>query len=97
VVEFIDKIRNKKSKDTHLSIISGNTFINLDYEYPLVYNKKGKNQETRRFVYLNKKGGFSNPPDLDKLKIMKSNFPGVIFSGFFIIDQDYLLKQMRSA
>ena len=97
VLEFIDQIRNKKSKNTHLNIISGNTFLNIDYEYPLMSRKRGKNQETRRFMYLNKKGNFSNPPDLKKIILMKSFFPGVIFSGHFIIDQGYLSKRIRSA
>jgi hypothetical protein len=97
VVEFVDEIRIKEKHETHLSIISGNTFLNIDYKYPLVKKRIGKNQEIRRFLYLNKDNNFSNPPDLKKLKLIKNNFPGVIFSGCFIIDEDYLLSQMRSA
>jgi hypothetical protein len=97
VVEFVDEIRNKEKHETHLSIISGNTFLNIDYEYPLVEKRIGENQEIRRVLYLNKDKNFSNPPDLKKLKLIKNNFPGVIFSGCFIIDEDYLLSQMRSA
>jgi len=97
VVQFIDQIRNKKNSITYLNIISGNTFLNIDYKYPLVVEKKGKNQEIRRLMYLNEKSNFSDPPDIKKLKTMKNYFPGVIFSGYFTIDQDYLLEQVRSA
>jgi hypothetical protein len=97
VMQFIDQIRNKNNKQTHLSIISGNTFLNVDYEYPLVEKKKGENQEIRRIMYLNNENSFSSPPDLKRLKSLKSKFPGVIFSGYFIIDHDYLISQMRSA
>jgi hypothetical protein len=97
VVQFIDQIRNKQNRETHLSIISGNTFLSIDYEYPLVEKRVGKNQEIRRFLFLNKEANFTNKPDLKKLKLIKNNFPGVIFSGYFIIDKDYLLSQIRSA
>jgi hypothetical protein len=96
VMQFIDQIRNKTNQETHLSIISGNTFLNIDYKYPLVEKKKGKNQETRRIMYLNNENSFLNPPDLKKLNSIKSKFPGVIFSGYFIIDHDYLVSHMRS-
>jgi hypothetical protein len=97
VVQFIEQIRNRENHETHLSIISGNTFLSIDYEYPLVERRIGKNQEIRRFLYLNKDNSFSSPPDLKKLKLIKNNFPGVIFSGNFVIDKDYLLSQIRSA
>jgi hypothetical protein len=97
VMQFIDQIRNKNNQKTHLSIISGNTFLNIDYKYPLVEKKKGENQEIRRIMYLNNENSFSALPDLKKLKSIKSKFPGVIFSGYFIIDHDYLISQMRSA
>jgi len=97
VVQFIDQIRNKENHETHLCIISGNTFLNIDYEYSVIEKKIGKNQETRRFIYFNKDGNLSSPPDLKKLKPIKIRFPGVIFSGYFTIDENYLFSQMRSA
>jgi hypothetical protein len=95
VVEFIDKIRNTNKSDTYLTVFSGTSFLKIDYTYPLTSKKMGKNNEKRRVMYLNSENSFSRPPDLDKLKIVQNAFFGVIFSGYFTIDKDYLITTIK--
>lgn len=95
VVEFVETLRSK-GDPVKISIISGRSKIIIDYAYPII--KQTVNQvtkETRRLLPFNKEGNLKIPADPTKVFYMDHQFNGVIITGYFKINEEYLTQKLE--
>lgn len=93
LLEYIDLIGTGDG-DTIIAVLSGKSKLLIDFHYPINYFEVTRNGEThtlRRIAFNEECEIFSEQDKKYAMSIDKS-YPGTIFSGKFIIKEDYLDK-----
>ncbi len=70
---------------SELQILSGNTFIRFDNDYPCSI-------QGRKVLALNSSGDLGVPPDRSKYAISKTKMPGTLLSTRLFLSQDSLMQ-----
>lgn len=91
VLEFIAEIR-AASADAQVAIISGHSYILVDYDYPIRRVHVGKQKEVRRQISFNSQKDLHLPQDKNKVKYLEHPFLGTIITGRFKLSHNYVIE-----
>ena len=78
------------SNKAKITLISGRTAINIDFEYEIDTTEEGF-----RVLHFNKEKSFTKIPDPKKVYLLKENFFGTLFTGSYQIDKEHLKEISR--
>jgi hypothetical protein len=92
ILEFIDDIKSDDENGC-VAVLSGRSHILIDYAYPIRNVTVGATGEMRRQIAFNKEGDLHGPQDEKLVSFIPSEFPGVIITGRFKIDNQYLIRK----
>jgi hypothetical protein len=95
VLEFIAEIR-ASSEDAQVAVISGHSYVLVDYEYPIRRVEIGQSREIRRQISFNREGDLSSPQDSKKVRYLEYPFPGTIITGRFKLSANYVIDKPRT-
>lgn len=92
VLQFVELLRSK-GDPVKIAVISGKSKILVDYTYPIINHVVDSvSGEKRRLLPFNREGSLSKPSDPSKVSSMKHSFDGVIITGSFKINEEYLTR-----
>lgn len=94
VLQFISEM-HERHEDACLVIISGHSYILVDYEYPITQREIGPKMELWRTISFNKSNDLHTPQDPSKVAFLKTKFPGTIITGRFKLRDKYV-KQVEN-
>jgi hypothetical protein len=97
LMDVLEFIKEASSTDNpKLAIISGHSYILVDYEYPLTKEEIGPSKEIRRQISFNKDQGLHYPQDGQKVKFLAEPFPGTIITARFKMAAAYVKDRRNS-
>lgn len=93
VIEFFTEV---KGEEGYITVISGSSYILIDFKYPVTTFQVGQSGETRRRISFNTSSDLREKQDPEKVRYLKARYPGTMISGSFKLPTNYV-ENIRSS